>query len=191
GQATAPRRRKAKRRGKSEHDRTRWWLTTTGPVAAPGQCHRKHTASGARPQGRGQRARVKRCGKSAPLGRRRPGLGKPHRVQAQAVLSWFLQWGRRPRSAARGRVACWRRSATVAREKWSSPAALEGGSAQNSAYVHEQPGRPREGSPCAPLLSLASGALSPIPRGESEIPSQSVPLVGGNPDVSHASSLPF
>ncbi len=46
-----------------------------------GKCHRKQTARAARPHRRAPRARVKRCGKSAPRPRQRGRQGKPHREQ--------------------------------------------------------------------------------------------------------------
>jgi hypothetical protein len=51
--------------GKSEHGRTRWWVTPTDPLQGQGQCHREQTARAGQPA----QVRVKRCGKSAPPGR--------------------------------------------------------------------------------------------------------------------------
>ena len=70
--------------GKSEHGRTRWWVTPTcragdGPVRDSATENRPLSAVNQ------QWVRVKRCGKSAPLCWQQHRHGKPHRVQGQAV----------------------------------------------------------------------------------------------------------
>lgn len=65
------------------------------PGTSEGQCHRNETADGPAPGGSAlqssvfrsrDQVRVKRCGKSAPLRRRRRRHGKPHRVKGHAAL---------------------------------------------------------------------------------------------------------
>ena len=76
-------------------------------------------------------ARVKRCGKSAPLQRRRWGHGKPHRVQAQAALPG----NRHPWSAGLGRVACFEAVGNGGPERNGHHRLRP---AQDPAYFHDQ-----------------------------------------------------
>jgi len=74
------------------------------------------------PRLRLRRARVKRCGKSAPRGRQRTRHGKPHREQNRIGAARREISGSMSGSAAR--VGCSRRRATGVPEEWPSRAGL-------------------------------------------------------------------
>ena len=94
-----------------------------------GKCHRKQTARTGTPSGKPLRARVKRCGKSAPRFWQQRRQGKPHREQdrigAAGGCASRTQGYFRP-VARVGRV---RRAAMRVPEEWSSraPARTEPG----------------------------------------------------------------
>lgn len=92
-------------RGKSEHDRARWWATptrghadasrrrgrprgvdrgTVRPAAGVKKPDRRWPSP--RATATADQARVRRCGKSAPADWRQPATKTPHRVQAQAGI---------------------------------------------------------------------------------------------------------
>jgi hypothetical protein len=91
------------------------------------------------PQG-ARRARVKRCGKSAPRLRQRNRHGKPHREQDRigtATRAARESDNSRERCQALAvRVGCSRRCANIAPEEWPSRIASRkrGGALQNPAY---------------------------------------------------------
>jgi len=85
---------------------------------AQGKCHREQTADGSATSG--PQARVKRCGKSAPLAWRHAGHGKPHREQGQIGDDGVARAEKSPGLAAR--VA--RQRATS--DKWPRPFGVTG-----------------------------------------------------------------
>src|SRR5690606_10200629 len=91
--------------GKSELHRAGCWLT-----ASRGDS--KESATESKPPGT-SRVRVKRCGKSAPLPRRRGRHGKPHPKQDQIGAAWPARWLRVGRSSP---------SAMAGLEEWPPPA---------------------------------------------------------------------
>ena len=111
-----------------------------------GKCHRERTAAPTPPspafgggiKRREGRARVKRCGKSAPRFRQRRRQGKPHREQNRIGTASRLVRARAitPQGDVRPavRVGCSRQGANLVPEEWPSRTIRKNGTLQNPAY---------------------------------------------------------
>ncbi len=110
------------------------------------QANPRESATESKPPGKvphcgTSRVRVKGCGKSAPLPRRRGGHGKPHREQDRigAVVSdSAVRWDQKQAGfRAAARVGCMRRLVTSAPDEWPSivpRGEIRKGRGQNPAY---------------------------------------------------------
>jgi hypothetical protein len=190
------------RRGKSE--RTRAAVVGSAhpsdlitAVTGEGQRHREQTADGrADFSAYPAQARVKRCGKSAPLRWRQRGHGKPHRAQGQtasgaAPREWTTAHARpgrqeagRPLGRVAPRAARPRAPATVSAEKWppppagpTSPRQWSPGNhrqGQNSAYqlrptASRAPGKPGARGRFESAHSKFKGGKAGTRRAQSEV----------------------
>src|SRR5437763_38070 len=118
-------------------------------------------------KGGGKRARVKRCGKSAPRRRQRRWHGKPHREQDRIGTARGLKpRDRCPDLAVR--VGCLRRRATGVPEEWPSRVEHPLHALQNPAYRPADALRGLGGKPPGPhqfslLVVIPSSRAEPVP----------------------------